>query len=100
VTSAGGGATGLASYYWQPQRVASGGWFNPNALTAAHKTLPFGTRVHVMNLSNGRSVTVTINDRGPYIKGRVIDLSRAAATAIGMTGAGIARVSYSVVGRG
>jgi rare lipoprotein A len=100
VTSTGGGSTGVASYYWQPQRVASGGWFNPNALTAAHKTLPFGTRVQVTNLSNGRSVTVTINDRGPYIKGRVIDLSRAAASAIGMTGAGIARVSYSVVGRG
>jgi rare lipoprotein A len=99
VTSVGGGSTGVASYYWQPQRVASGGWFNPNALTAAHKTLPFGTRVQVTNLSNGRAVTVTINDRGPYIKGRVIDLSRAAASAIGMTGAGVARVSYAIVGR-
>lgn len=65
-----GGAHGKASYYWQPQRVASGGWFNPNAMTAAHKTLPFGTRVRVTNKVNGRSVVVTINDRGPYIAGR------------------------------
>jgi rare lipoprotein A len=91
---------GIASYYWQPQRVASGGWFNPNAMTAAHRTLPFGTRVRVTNLSNGRAVTVTINDRGPFIRGRVIDLSRAAAAAVGMTGAGLARVSMAVVGRG
>lgn len=100
IVSTGGGSRGVASYYWQPQRVASGGWFNPNAMTAAHKTLPFGTRVVVTNLRNGRSVTVTINDRGPYVKGRVIDLSRAAASSIGMTGAGVAPVSYSVVGRG
>jgi rare lipoprotein A len=95
----GGGATGVASYYWQPQRVASGGWFNPNAMTAAHKTLPFGTRVRVTNVSNGRSVDVTINDRGPYIAGRIIDLSRAAASAINMTGQGIARVKMTVIGR-
>ncbi|MGQ0672452.1 MAG: septal ring lytic transglycosylase RlpA family protein [Hyphomicrobium sp.] len=94
-----GGSSGIASYYWQPQAVASGGRFNPNALTAAHKTLPFGTRVRVTNRNNGRSVVVTINDRGPYIKGRVIDLSRRAAQVVGMTGSGIAPVSYSVVGR-
>jgi rare lipoprotein A len=88
----GGGEQGIASYYWQPQPVASGGRFNPNALTAAHKTLPFGTRVRVTDLSNGRSVVVTINDRGPYIQGRVIDLSRRAAQDIGMTGKGLARV--------
>lgn len=98
--SGGGASSGVASYYWQPQRVASGGWFNPNAMTAAHKTLPFGTQVQVTNLNNGRSVTVTINDRGPYVRGRVIDLSRAAASSIGMTGAGLARVSLTVVGRG
>lgn len=98
VTRSGGGGSGIASYYWQPQRVASGGWFNPNAMTAAHKTLPFGTRVRVTNLNNGRAVTVTINDRGPFVKGRVIDLSRAAAQQIGMTGAGLARVSLSVGG--
>jgi rare lipoprotein A len=91
--------SGVASYYWQPQPVASGGRFNPNALTAAHKTLPFGTKVRVTHLGNGRSVTVTINDRGPYIRGRIIDLSRRAAGVIGMTGSGVARVAVSVVGR-
>lgn len=90
--------SGVASYYWQPQAVASGGRFNPNALTAAHKTLPFGTKVRVTHLGNGRSVTVTINDRGPYVRGRVIDLSRRAAGVIGMTGSGVARVSVAVVG--
>lgn len=95
----GGSSGGLASYYWQPQRVASGGWFNPNAMTAAHKTLPFGTKVRVTNNHNGRSVVVTINDRGPYIKGRVIDLSSAAAGVIGMKGAGVVPISMSVLGR-
>ncbi len=94
-----GGSTGMASFYWQPQRVASGGWFNPSAMTAAHKTLPFGTRVRVTHLGNGQSVTVTINDRGPYIAGRIIDLSRAAASAISMTGQGVARVRVTVLGR-
>jgi len=98
--SSGGGYSGMASYYWQPQRVASGGWFNPNAMTAAHKTLPFGTKVRVTNRNNGRSVVVTINDRGPYIKGRIIDLSRAAAQQVGMTGSGVAPVSVAVLGRG
>ena len=88
---------GLASFYWQPQRVASGGRFNPNALTAAHKTLPFGTRVEVTNNRNGRSVVVTINDRGPYVRGRVIDLSKAAAQKIGMTNSGVAPVSLRVL---
>lgn len=100
VASSGGGYSGMASYYWQPQRLASGGWFNPNALTAAHKTLPFGTKVRVTNRNNGRSVVVTINDRGPYIKGRIIDLSRAAAQQVGMTGSGVAPVSVAVLGRG
>lgn len=97
--STGGGSHGVASFYWQPQRVASGGWFNPNAMTAAHKTLPFGTRVRVTHAGNGRSVVVRINDRGPYIRGRIIDLSRAAAGIIGMTGQGIARVRMEVLGR-
>lgn len=95
----GGSSSGLASYYWQPQRVASGGWFNPNALTAAHKTLPFGTKVRVTNNRNGKSVVVTINDRGPYVKGRVIDLSSRAAGVIGMKGAGVVPISLSVLGR-
>lgn len=96
-----GGAyqSGIASYYWQGQRVASGGRFNPSAMTAAHRTLPFGTRVRVTSHSTGRSVVVTINDRGPFIRGRIIDLSRGAAGVIGMTGAGLARVSIAVLGR-
>ena len=95
----GSGLQGLASYYHEPQRLASGGWFNPNALTAAHRSLPFGTRVRVTNKGSGRSVDVTINDRGPYIAGRIIDLSRAAAGAIGMTAQGVARVTVQVLGR-
>ena len=98
--SSGGSYSGMASYYWEPQALASGGRFNPNAMTAAHKTLPFGTKVLVTNRNNGRSVVVTINDRGPYVAGRVIDLSRAAASAVGMTGSGVAPVSVSVIGRG
>ena len=93
------GQTGIASYYWQPQALASGGRFDPSAMTAAHKTLPFGTRVRVKHLSNGRSVDVRINDRGPYVGGRIIDLSKAAAGKIGMTGQGVARVSMTVLGR-
>lgn len=94
-----GAAHGKASFYWQPQRVASGGWFNPNAMTAAHKTLPFGTKVRVTNHHNGRSVVVKINDRGPFVKGRIIDLSKAAAGVIGMQGAGVVPVSLEVLGK-
>lgn len=96
---AGSGQFGVASFYWQPQRVAAGGWFNPNAMTAAHRTLPFGTRVRVTHASSGRSVDVRINDRGPYIAGRIIDLSKAAAGVIGMQGQGVARVRVTVLGR-
>jgi len=96
---ASGGSSGVASYYWQPQRVASGGWFNPSAMTAAHKTLPFGTKVRVTNVNSGRSTVVTINDRGPYVAGRVIDLSRAAASAVGMIASGLARVRMEILGR-
>ena len=88
---------GLASYYWQPQRTAAGGWFNPNALTAAHRALPLGTRVRVTNLRNGRSVIVRINDRGPYIRGRIIDLSRRAATIIRMRKAGVVPVHVKIL---
>ncbi len=97
--SGGSGETGVASYYWEPQALASGGRFNPNAMTAAHKTLPFGTRVRVTHLGNGNSVDVVINDRGPYIAGRIIDLSKRAAQDIGMTGSGVARVKVAVLGR-
>ena len=91
--------SGMASYYHEPERLASGGRFNPNALTAAHKTLPFGTKVRVTNSRNGQSVVVTINDRGPFVGGRVIDLSAAAAGAINMKSAGVAPVSLAVLGR-
>jgi rare lipoprotein A len=93
------GTLGMASYYWQPQVLASGGRFDPNALTAAHKTLPFGTRVRVTHLGNGRSVEVKINDRGPYVAGRIIDLSRAAAGVIGMSAQGVARVVVEILGK-
>ncbi|MEO1609007.1 MAG: septal ring lytic transglycosylase RlpA family protein [Pseudomonadota bacterium] len=89
--------TGLASYYWDPQPVASGGRYNPNALTAAHRSLPFGTRVRVTNMRNGRSVVVRINDRGPYIKGRIIDLSRRAATILRMRKAGVVPVRVTIL---
>ncbi len=95
--ASGGGGGGMASYYWQGQRTASGAAFNPGGLTAAHRTLPFGTRVRVTNQSNGQSVVVVINDRGPFVGGRVIDLSLGAARAINMTGAGVARVSLQVL---
>ncbi|MGE7994332.1 septal ring lytic transglycosylase RlpA family protein [Pseudomonas sp. NPDC089554] len=87
--------TGVASYYGarhHGKRTASGEPFNQHGLTAAHRSLPFGTRVVVTNLSNQRSVVVRINDRGPHIRGRLIDLSRAAAEKIGMVRSGTARV--------
>ena len=78
--------------------TASGEQFNPNAMTAAHKSLPLGSKVRVTNPANGESVTVRINDRGPYVSGRCLDLSRAAFAAIGDTGAGVMRVTYQVLG--
>jgi rare lipoprotein A (peptidoglycan hydrolase) len=89
--------SGLASFYWQAQMTSSGERFDRRGLTAAHKTLPLGTRVRVTNLSNGRSIIVRINDRGPFKAGRVIDLSEAAAEQIAMTGQGVARVALEVV---
>ena len=70
---------------------------NPAKLTAAHRTLPFGTKVLVTNKNNGRSVVVRINDRGPFIRGRVLDVSKAAAADIGMIGSGTAQVCYQIV---
>lgn len=92
--------TGMASYYgkrFHGRRTANGERFNMNAMTAAHKTLPFGTRVLVTNQRNGRSVTVRINDRGPFIRGRTIDLSRAAAQKIGLIASGHGRVKLDIV---
>src|ERR671939_763982 len=92
--SAGKTLSGRASWYgsgFNGRRTANGETFNTNALTAAHRTLPFGTKVRVVNKRTGRSVVVRINDRGPYAHGRIIDLSQAAARAIGV--AGVAKVS-------
>lgn len=79
---------GAASWYALTSRTASGERMNPAAMTAAHRTLPFGTRVKVTNQRNGRSVIVRINDRGPFVKGRVIDLSKAAAGKLGFISRG------------
>jgi rare lipoprotein A len=86
-----------ASFYDEPQATANGETFNPNALTAAHKTLPFNTQVRVTNQANGKSVVVRINDRGPYVSGRCLDLSRAAFAAIANTSAGVANVKYEIL---
>jgi rare lipoprotein A len=86
--------TGIASIY-SGEKTANGEYARASALTAAHKTLPFGTRVKVTNVKTGRSVVVRINDRGPYIKGRIIDLTPAGAQAIGCTG--LALVELTVV---
>jgi rare lipoprotein A len=89
--------SGVASVYSLSSGggTASGQKLNPGALTAAHRTLPFGTRVRVTNKENGRFVVVTVNDRGPFVKGRIIDLTPAAASALGF--AGLTRVAVEVV---
>ncbi|SDB48366.1 rare lipoprotein A [Bauldia litoralis] len=89
---------GKASWYKMGTKTASGEKMNARALAAAHKSLPFGTKVRVENLSNGRSVVVRINDRGPFTGGRVIDLTQGAAEKIGMINSGVARVKMTVVG--
>ena len=93
---------GTAAWYGRKfagRRTASGQRFNPAALTAAHPTLPFGTRVKVTNQANQRSVVVTINDRGPTSPGRVIDVSLAAARRLGFVRAGLTEVTLEVVGQ-
>ena len=93
-------SAGTASYYgkrFHGRTTANGERFNMNAMTAAHKSLPFGTKVKVTNRNNGKSVVVRINDRGPYHGNRVIDLSRGAAAKIGMLNSGTARVSIQVL---
>ncbi|MEU4327439.1 septal ring lytic transglycosylase RlpA family protein [Nonomuraea dietziae] len=86
-----------ASFYDEPQMTASGERFNPSALTAAHKSLPLGSKVRVINPSNGKAVVVRINDRGPYTGGRCLDLSEAAFSTIGDTNAGVMTVKYQVL---
>ena len=88
---------GLASYYSEDTGTASGDRFDKHGLTAAHPTLPFGTRLRVTNVRNGRSVTVRVNDRGPFVGGRIIEVTSAAAEALGMVNAGIAKVTLDVV---
>lgn len=93
--------SGMASWYGSGARTANGERFNPNGLTAAHRTLAFGTRLRIVNERNGRSVIVRVNDRGPFVKGRIIDLARGSANAIGMTGTsrvGIYRVADAEAG--
>lgn len=90
---------GLASWYgpgFRGRRTASGVRFNPRALTAAHRSLPFGTRVQVTNVHTGAQVEVTINDRGPFVRCRVIDVSQAAAQRLGLISAGTAPVTLTV----
>ena len=88
---------GLASFYSEGARTASGEKFDAHELPAAHPTLPFGTRLRVTNVATGRSVTVRVNDRGPYVAGRVVDVSYSAANALGMVGSGVAKVKLDVV---
>ncbi len=91
---------GFASYYasrFHGARTASGDRYDEDAMTAAHRTLPFGTRVQVTNLANGRSVVVTITDRGPFAPGRIIDVSRRAASRLDFVRAGTARVRIKVL---
>jgi rare lipoprotein A len=87
-----------ASFYDEPQMTANGETFDPDADTAAHKTLAFNTRLRVTNVANGRSVVVRVNDRGPYVSGRCLDLSRAAFASIADTSAGTIAVTYTVLG--
>ena len=94
-------AKGVASWYSYPshtRRTATGEWYDPGQLTAAHKTLPLPCEVEVTNLQNGRKVRVRVNDRGPYADGRIIDLSKAAAERLGFTRAGTAHVRVKLIG--
>ena len=94
--------TGVASYYsseFQGRPTASGARYDEHRMTAAHRSLPFGSRVRVTNLANDRSVIVTINDRGPFGHGRIIDVSRRAARRLGFLGAGTARVRLEALDR-
>ncbi|MDO8398590.1 MAG: septal ring lytic transglycosylase RlpA family protein [Bradyrhizobium sp.] len=97
VVGTGTASQGIASFYTEGTKTASGEKFNTHDLTAAHPTLPFGTRLRVTNVSTGRAVTVRVNDRGPYIQGRIVDVSYSAADALGMVGKGIANVKLDVV---
>lgn len=88
---------GLASFYKYGRVTANGEVFKPMGLTAAHRKLPFGTFLKVTNLRNGESVIVRVNDRGPFIKGRILDLSLGAAKKIGLTNSGVAKISFTIL---
>ncbi|MBI5260400.1 MAG: septal ring lytic transglycosylase RlpA family protein [Bradyrhizobium sp.] len=88
---------GVASFYSEGKQTASGERFDARELTAAHPTLPFGTKLRVTDVNSGRSVTVRVNDRGPYVPGRVVDVSHSAAQELGMVGKGVANVRLDVV---
>ena len=95
-----GTETGLASFYsdaFEGKKTASGEIYKSSKMTAAHRTLPFGTRVKVTNLSNNKSVTVTVNDRGPFVKDRVIDLSNTAAVKLDYIDQGVAKVTIEPI---
>ena len=95
--------TGMASYYaekFQGRKTASGEIYNMNKFTAAHRSLPFNTEIKVTNLENSRSVIVRVNDRGPFAKGRIIDLSKAAASQIGLLRKGVGKVRVELTGSG
>lgn len=91
-TKGAGAGHGLASFYSYDPHTASGEKFDKNELTAAHRTLPFGTRLRVTDVDTGRSVTVRVNDRGPFVRGRVVDVSASAAETLGITGKGVVKV--------
>ena len=92
-----GSSFGVASFYTEGAKTANGEKFDPSELTAASPNLPFGTRLRVTNVSNGRSVVVRVNDRGPFVPGRVVDVSYSAAETLGMVGRGTAKVKLDVV---
>ncbi len=92
--------TGIASWYQMGTKTANGERYNPDGMTAAHRTLPFGTIVLVEHLGTGRTVRLRINDRGPFIRGRIIDVSRGGARALGLMGSGTAKVRVTAVSRG
>ena len=88
---------GVASFYTEGTLTANGEKFDTHQLTAAHRTLPFGTQLRVTNVATGRSVTVRVNDRGPFVRGRVVDVSYSAAQTLGMVGKGVAKVKLDVM---
>ena len=99
LTGKGHALSGVASFYGEDQMTATGEHFNKRAMTAAHKTLPFGTRVRVTRTDTGKAVVVRINDRGPYVPGRIIDLSEVAAETLGMMDTGTTPVKLEVLGQ-